>query len=229
MYTAPLDSCSPASINDQDDMDASLACVWPALRDGHDLQQYDGVLVACYSAHPLVHTIAAHCPQLAVTGILEASIVATLPLLRSPSSSSSAGGAWGIVTTGSFWEAHLTDAVQRFLTGQAGQNTAIPRGHFCGVFTTGLNASDFHGGGVPPHTVTQKLKDATRTLLRTRDVDCVVMGCAGMAGLEDIIRSTAVDEYGGLRARRVYVIDGVRAGIGVLEHMVQNRRMFLPE
>lgn len=182
--------------------------------------QHDGVLVACYSSHPLVSRLAAVYPQLAVTGIFEASISAVLPLLYPQPPTS---GRWGIVTTGTFWEDHLEAAVQLFLDQQQPRNNT-----FRGVFTTGFNAADFHDGGVAPENVTEKLKDATMWLLASGGVDCVVMGCAGMAGLEGIIRETIVAEYGEERARKVYVVDSVRAGVSVLEGMVRNRRMFLP-
>lgn len=229
MYTAPPNSGSPASINDAADIQASTQAVTAHLRNHPILDgQYQGVLVACYSSHPLVDTITAQYPDLLVTGIFEASIAATLPLLRRASrrGGGGGGGGWGIVTTGQYWEAHLTSAVQTFL-GQS-EGAASANQWFRGVFTTGLNASDFHGDGVSPATIRQKLAEATRRLLRTGGVGCVIMGCAGMAGLEEIIREACVDEYGEESARRVYVIDAVRAGVGVLEGMVRNASMFLP-
>lgn len=219
-YTAPHDSGSPASINDADDIRASTHAVWDDLRARDTLRDYDGVLVACYSAHPLVGKIATDYPNIAVTGIFEASIVAALPLLRR---TPGGGGGWGIVTTGRFWEDHLTHAVEAFLGQRKGDDNAW----FQGVFTTGLNASDFHGG-VSPETLRDRLTGATRRLLKKSNVNCVIMGCAGMAGLEEIIRSAVGDEYGGKSVADVYVIDGVRAGVGVLEQMIRSRRMFLP-
>lgn len=95
------------------------------------------------------------------------------------------------------------------------------------MFSTGLDASDFHGGKITPEMVRMKLVEATRSLLRRGSVDVVVMGCAGMAGLEAIIRGVLQDEYGDKRAEEVYIVDGVRAGVGVLEQMVKHGRMFL--
>lgn len=224
MYNAPPDSSSPKSINNQQDIDASTAAVRAHLLTPTPsfLQPYHAVLVACYSAHPLVQLIATACPDLAVTGIFEASIAATLPLLQQPHSPG-----WGIVTTGAFWDAHLTAAVHGFLgcTAPDSSNAA-----FRGVFTTGLDAGDFHGpAAVGPGEVERRLRDAARALLRAGGggVGCVVMGCASMAGLEGIIRAVAVEEYGAERAAGVFVVDGVRAGVGVSEGMVRNRRMFL--
>lgn len=230
MHTAPPNSGTPSSINDDNDIQTSTKAVWSYLSKSDVLQQNDGVLIACYSSHPLVGILAAQNPDLQVTGIFEASIAATLPLLRrkpgAASGGGGGGGGWGIVTTGQYWESHLTSAVKQFL-GQS-EDAASNNKWFRGVFTTGLNAGDFHGPGVSPATIRDKLSDATRRLLRTGGVDCVVMGCAGMAGLEQIIREACVEEYGEEGAKSVYIVDPVRAGVGVLEGMVRNRKMFLP-
>lgn len=223
MYTAPPNSDNCPSINDDADIQASTKAVWAHVSKNQILNQYNGVLVACYSSHTLVDTIATEHRDILVTGIFEASITATLPLLRR---SNGGGGGWGIVTTGQYWESHLTSAVKEFL-GQS-EDAASANKWFRGVFTTGLNAGDFHGAGISPATIHAKLADATRRLLRTGGVDCVIMGCAGMAGLDEIIRQACMDEYGEEDARGVYIIDPVRAGVGVLEGMVRNRRMFSP-
>lgn len=186
---------------------------------------YDGILVACYSKHTLVTALDGGLPsQVAVTGIFEASVVAALPLV-SPTMSQ-----WGIVTTGLYWVDHLTSAVKDFL----GQSYGHPNSNFSGVFSTGLTAADLHshdaegeGGVIAPEVVRAKMKEATLALLRTGRVECVVMGCAGMAGLEDVIRSAIKEEYDPDSADRVHIIDGVRAGVGLLEQMVRNKRMFL--
>ncbi|KAG7289976.1 hypothetical protein NEMBOFW57_006355 [Staphylotrichum longicolle] len=157
-YTAP--SASPASINDGEDVLTSARVVESDLAGTGLLKQYDAVIVACFSVHPLVGMLAekeGEFGRLAVTGIFE--------------------------------------------------------------------ASDFHGG-VDPETVRQKLRDATTRLLEKGDVECVVMGCAGMAGLEEIIRSVAVEKYGPSKANQLLVIDGVRAGLGLLEQMMRTKRAF---
>ncbi|KAK4200916.1 Asp/Glu/Hydantoin racemase-domain-containing protein, partial [Triangularia verruculosa] len=208
-YTAP--PASPASINDGDDVQQSADVVLRNLQETNILTEYDAVLVACYSVHPLVHLIQENWPHVVVTGIFEASIVTSLSLLPYQEN-------WGIVTTGKFWEKHLSDGVHTFV-GSEHNNS-----RFAGVETTGLNAGDFHGG-VDPDVVRQKLCEATKRLL-DRGAQAVVMGCAGMAGLEDIIRSVATEERGAEAGRKLFVIDGVKAGMGLLEQMVRNKRMF---
>lgn len=152
---------------------------------------------------------------LSITGIFEASI-STAQLLLRPHSNEK----WGIVTTGKFWEDHLTAGVKSFL----GQEQNTTNRNFAGVFSTGLNAGDFHE--VPEEQVTARLQDATRRLFQSGNVKCVVMGCAGMAGLERVIRSTATEMLGEEAAKGVYVVDGVKAGILQIEQMVQSKRIF---
>ncbi|KAK8071435.1 hypothetical protein PG997_011638 [Apiospora hydei] len=61
-YTAP--AASPASINNGEDIDASFKTVWDTfLKDGSEPPAYDGILVACFSVHPLVSSIERHFPK----------------------------------------------------------------------------------------------------------------------------------------------------------------------
>lgn len=217
MYTAPPDS--PASINNDQDIKASEEVVMKGLRETGILKDHDGALVACYSVHTLVdHIATSENHRFPVTGIFEASILTTLPLLQREDNGATG---WGIVTTGKFWEAHLTAGLKNFLGQPAEHDNSL----FLGVHSTGLDAGDFHGD-VPPEAIHRRLQEATKRLLHRGPVHCVVMGCAGMAGLEDIIRSIIREEYPPGLAERVYIVDGVRAGIGALEQMVKNRRMF---
>lgn len=160
--------------------------------------KWDAILVACFSVHSLVPQLSAHF-QGPVTGIFEASILTALSLIKP-------GEKWGIVTTGNFWEKHLSDGVDEYLGVKSGNHSK-----FAGVFTSGLTAGEFHT--VSPDQVEKKLSLATKQLLQSGNVSCVVMGCGGMAGLEDMIRSTAVVVYGEKRANELFIVDGVRAGI----------------
>ncbi|KAI8965230.1 Asp/Glu/hydantoin racemase [Daldinia sp. FL1419] len=217
-YTGPKGA--PASINDGKDLQESTEAVLEDLETSYpNGMDYDGIVVACYSVHPLVPAMQrdrTRYPK-AVTGIFEASILAALSVLAY-------GEAWGIVTTGKFWEEHLATGVEGFLgAGTRSPDAKDPR--FAGVESTGLNASDFHHG-VDPAIVRRKLKEATKRLLSKGRVRCVIMGCAGMAGLEDIIREAASEENGEEFARsELHVVDGVRAAIMHLEHTIRYHRL----
>lgn len=173
------------------------------------------MLVACFSVHTLVPKLGQN-KDLAVTGIFEASILTSLSILGDADSDEK----WGIVTTGKFWEEHLSHGVNHFI----GQSKGDANSKFAGTFSTGLNAGDFHT--VPKEEVKAKLKAATKKLLAAGSVKCVTMGCGGMAGLEEIIRETAVEVYGEKKAAGVYIIDGVKAGVLQLEQTIRSRRAF---
>lgn len=228
-YTAST-SAAPVSINNGTDIDASARAVLSSLDSDQNFRRaaggdVDAVLVACYSVHPLVSLLMKRFPSIPVTGIFEASILTALSLL---SNSSSPSEKYGIVTTGPFWETHLSTGVSALLHGryhcQNGGNNNENDGKFAGVFTTGLDASSFHSA--PASEIRSRLREATSKLLASGDVRCVLMGCAGMAGLEDLIRETTIEQYGVERGNQVYVIDGVKAGIGLLLHMIESRRLF---
>lgn len=210
-YTAP--ASSPASINDGTDIAASTEAV---LTNIHSVQDsYDGILVACFSVHPLVQKLqAARKTPGSVTGIFESSIVTAMTLLEE-------GQKWGVVTTGKFWEQHLSDGVKHFIGAKETDNNT----KFAGVESTGLNAGDFHHG-VSPEVVREKLKAATKRLLAKGDVTVIVMGCAGMAGLEENIRSAAAEEKGEAFAyEQLHVVDGVRAGIMLVDTAIKHQRL----
>lgn len=180
-----------------------------------NINDFDAILVACFSVHTLVSTLSSM-TSAAVTGIFEASILTSLSLIAPPGGNE----LWGIVTTGAFWERHLNDGVNAFL----GQGSGQKNERFAGTFSSGLTAGDFHT--VSPEQVQEKLKDATVRLLKSANVRCVVMGCGGMAGLENIIRDAAVEVYGADRGSHLYIIDGVRAGLVQLHQIVTSRREF---
>ncbi|KAG7139996.1 hypothetical protein HYQ45_003079 [Verticillium longisporum] len=219
-YTAPPES--PPSIDNGEHIESSTEIVLKDLAHSGELEKYDGVLVACYSVHTLVDRLSRqYGDRLAVTGIFEASILTATALLPqtivgAPPSQ------WGIVTTGSFWEKHLADGV----TGYLGQIGGGGNTKFKGVVSSGLTAGDFHH--VSPEEVKAKLEEATRKLLGDGGVSCIAMGCGGMAGLEDIIRSTAVAQYGKEKGGNIYVVDGIKAGIMQLEQTIKSRRLFQP-
>lgn len=142
-----------------------------------------------------------------ITGIFEASVLASLAI-----TGSTPGQAFGIVSTGKVWEAALLQAVQEMFG--VGDST-----RFAGCRTTGLNASELHD--LPADEVRAKMKEATIRLLQDgkksgTEVRAICLGCAGMVGLEEAVRDACVQELGDEASKSVSIVDGVKAGIGVL-------------
>ncbi|EIN07086.1 hypothetical protein PUNSTDRAFT_104576 [Punctularia strigosozonata HHB-11173 SS5] len=198
-FTAPS---GPRSIDNASDATLSMERCLPALLPM--LQRQDAFLVACYSEHPLVRELQnrTHRP---VVGILEASIAAALQTIRP-------GECFGIVSTGAVWQELLTIAVHNFLGGDSQK--------FAGVETTGLSAVELHDA--PADLVKCRMQDAVKRLLRGRNavVGTICLGCAGMAGLDHIVREACVQELGD-EGRNIRIIDGVKAGIGSLQTLLR--------
>lgn len=176
------------------------------------LSQHDGFLVACYSKHPLVPILkeqkAIKDGLKAVTGIFEASVSTSLQLIHPDER-------FGIVSTGKVWEKILSEAVVDFLgTGSDASK------RFAGVETTGLNATDLHDA--PPEEVRKRMKEAVKRLLKKGKVGAICLGCAGMAGMDEMVREACVEELGGEDGNRVRIIDGVVAGVAWLEGAVRS-------
>lgn len=205
---------APASINNDEDIRLAEEVIVSTLqvpKNRDHIMEYDGILYACFSVGKTssMLTSAYNRPSI---GIFEASVLTALSLVEH-------GEKWGIVTTGKFWEHHLTEGVYQFL----GQ-TEGPNDKFQGVFTSGLDAGDFHK--LPKEEVNTKLSDACKRLFQSGNVSVAVMGCAGMVGLEPIIRQAAVDVYGAEKGNAVFIVDAVQAGVGQLYEKVMARRKF---
>jgi Asp/Glu/hydantoin racemase len=143
-----------------------------------------------------------------VTGIFEASVGTALNIIAPDEK-------FGIVSTGKVWEEILSEAVVDFLgTGSDASK------RFAGVETTGLNATDLHDA--PPEVVEKKMKDATKRLLRKRSVGAICLGCAGMSGMDKMVREACVEELGEEEGKRVRIVDGVQAGVAWLEGAVRS-------
>lgn len=154
--------------------------------------------------------------------IFEASVSVALQLLAG------SGKRFGIVSTGEQWEGILTEAIHAE-AGSSGAAAALGREMagrvFAGVECVGMSAGELHpadddradGSADGAGGVKHKVMAATGRLLERGDIGVVVLGCAGMAGMEDWVREE-VDRRG---IRDVKVVDGVKAGVGVLQGMMR--------
>ena len=112
---------------------------------------------------------------------------------------------FGIVSTGDGWREVLGVAVGELLGRDGGEC-------FGGVETVGVDAGGLHGDGMEVD-VEGRVRGAVGRLLRNGGVGVVVLGCAGMVGMEGWVRGEA--------GEGVRVVDGVRAGVGVLQGLVR--------
>lgn len=123
------------------------------------------------------------------------------------------GEKFGIVTTGDAWKELLERAVREDVLGRE-----VSERVFGGVECCGVDAGGLHGG----EGVERRIKDASRILIgeregrkgdKERSVGVVILGCAGMAGMESWVKEVV--------GEGVRVVDGVRAGVGILQGLVR--------
>ena len=113
---------------------------------------------------------------------------------------------FGIVSTGKIWEKLLTGAVNEML-GSSGSGSR----RFAGVETTGLNATELHDA--PQDEVRMRIQEATKRLIGRGNVKVVILGCAGMAGMDEWVREEVQSD--------VKIVDGVKAAVGALQGLIR--------
>ncbi|GAA5976706.1 hypothetical protein JCM10908_005602 [Rhodotorula pacifica] len=197
-YTAPAHA--PTGISNFVTGIQTAASCFEALREEGAFETYDGFLVCCFSDHPLQHMIREHLGPTSsrvCIGMFEAGVSKALMLSR----------VFGVLSTGFGPKPLLTKGVTSFL-GAAGSNK------WAGGVTSGIKIEELRD---------PSLGDKVDTLMRETAVkvaklgaDCIILGCAGMAGMEPLVREAVRDA--GLPDVRV--IDAAKAGLVMLAGLV---------
>jgi allantoin racemase len=152
----------------------TLDCVMQRVSD------YDGVVVACYGPHPAIEGIReATCVP--TMGIMEASVLYALPL----------GWRFSIVTTSPRWKPLLEEGIKLL-----GVETRC-----ASVRSSGLAVLDLDR--LPSDQVCARLADEARLAVEVDGAEVILLGCAGMAGLQQAVASVV----------GVPVVDAVWAGV----------------
>ncbi|CAF3330944.1 unnamed protein product [Rotaria sp. Silwood2] len=156
------------------------------------LEQYDGFLVACFSEHPLVEMLREHTNK-PVVGIMEASLVhATFLGLR-----------FGILTTNREWEPLLAKSIHH-----------LALDHRCGgIKATNISPASLEDAG--QDIVNAAMSGAVKELVEQNGCDVIVLGCAGMSGLESTVQQAVM-----CIGSKVAVVDAVVAGYEILLGLV---------
>lgn len=160
--------------------------------------QYDGIVVACFSQHPLIPMLRERYKYKQIIGVLEASISAAL---LSPSKK------FGFVTTSTHWIDEFQNAVSAAI-GATGSERY-----------TGTTCSDFEVVELrtaKESTVNAKLIKCAQTLVE-RGARTIILGCAGMAGKAEYVKHQLRE----LNSQRVDVIDGVDVAVDQMKMLVK--------
>ncbi|HEY0581143.1 MAG TPA: aspartate/glutamate racemase family protein [Chloroflexota bacterium] len=141
---------------------------------------YDGIVVACYGPHPAIDGIR-EATDLPTLGIMEASVLYALPL----------GSKFSIVTTSPRWQPLLEEGVA--LLGLESRCASVR--------SSGLAVLDLDR--LPRAEVCARLAAEAKAAVEDDGAEVVVLGCAGMAGLQESVAAAAT----------VPVVDPVWAGV----------------
>ena len=178
LFTGPPDA--PAQIDGEEASRESAAKCLPLLcqRATPSSRKYfdtfDGVLVACFSDHPLVHDLVRESEHVTpVAGIFHASITVCLARPAAP---------FSIITSNDEWVELLDSAAARMLGSTPPfANSPAP---FKGTIASSLPVLDLHN---PRNlrAIARRIYDQNVLRLRTHTV---ILGCAGFSGLEAPLR-----------------------------------------
>ncbi len=178
----------PASI--EGCFDEVVSAYWALDKVMRVAQDYDGFIVACFSAHPVIGALREALTQ-PTMGIMEASILHALPL----------GSRFSIVTTSPRWQPLLEEGVR--LLGVESRCASVR--------SSGLAVLDLDA--LPQDAVLQRLCAEAQAAVEEDGAEVICLGCAGMADLEEAIReSTGVPVIDGVRAAVVLVQSLVSTG-----------------
>lgn len=150
---------------------------------------------AAVSDHPLTHMLREATSKPAI-GILEASIVQSLLC----------GQRFGIVSTGAGYNYSRNREVNTFLGGSSDK--------FAGMVMSGLGVVELREG---ERTHVERMMKKSSAELAALGTDVIILGCAGMAGMEGLVESGVKE--GGFKVVRV--VDGNKAGVEMLAALVR--------
>ncbi len=191
-YTAPYPA--PTAIESVTDAIMSTEAVLRdlakyAASNGETVQNFDGMIVACYSKHPLIEALR-ESYDVPIIGIMEASIYIARML----------GGRFGIVATTARSKILQDDYIQVY-----------------GMEHFYVGSESTHLGVLELETrsreeVGKRVQQASRILV-AKGADTILLGCAGMTELVRAAKDAVRDEDG---RRTVNVVEGVEAGVQMM-------------
>jgi allantoin racemase len=168
----------PASIEGR--FDEIVSAYWTLDSVMQVIDHYDGVVVACFGPHPAIEGIR-EASDVPTMGIMEGSILYALPL----------GSRFSIVTTSPRWVPLLEEGVAMLGV----------QSRCASVRSSGLAVLDLDR---LPHTeVCDRLAAEALRAVEEDEAEVILLGCAGMAGLQESVAAAA----------GVPVVDAVSAGV----------------
>jgi Asp/Glu/hydantoin racemase len=197
-YTAPYPA--PTAIESTTDAIMSTEAVLRdlakhAASNGETVQNFDGMIVACFTKHPLIDALR-ESYDVPVIGIMEASIYVARML----------GGRFGIISTAARSKIQQDDAVAAYGLLH----------HYAGSESTHLGVLELETRS--REEVAKRIMHAARALA-VKGADTILLGCAGMSdtSMMRAAKDAVRDEDG---RRTINVVDGVEAGLMMMTSLV---------
>lgn len=195
-YTGP--ASAPKEINGTQTSIESEQVVLPDLLDKNVIEKYDGFLICCYSDHHLIHSLGKHTKK-PILGIMQATLLYSLlnPSLHK----------LFILTSVSEWEPLLDQAIIDFI----GTSQEFPTKKF--QKTKALNVSVLDLSNEEEFAkIKNKVDHFVNVEYANDHIDCILLGCAGMAGLDSKL-SQAFPQ--------IQFIDSVKVGVEFLTSIIR--------
>ena len=180
---------------------------------------YKAILVCCFSHHPLVKMLENFFSKNKINSIKVMHLLQS-GLLASLAFSAPAGNSIGIITTGKEMVKDIDDGIASFFGSSAKSND-----RYAGCIATGLGVLQLRDPSqqeIVENTIRQHSAE-----LAKRGVGAIMLGCAGMAGMEHIVRKGLADHLGE-QANQIAIIDTAKAGLLLLTAQIRMNREFLP-
>lgn len=154
-------SHAPPSINDPPTSIASAQANFEALLHSDVLSVKSGVLVCCFSAHPLVPMIRHQWPSLPCMHILDAAVNHAM---------SCGAATFGVLTTGRAMVGDIDGGVQAYFGGVSMR--------YKGCVATGLGVLELGDPGMRRH-VEARIRQESARLALDLGAEAIILGCAG--------------------------------------------------
>lgn len=194
-YTAPPEA--PKEINGNETSILSEKVVLPDLLEKGTIDKHDGFLVCCYSDHPLIHSLGKHTHK-PILGIMQATL---LYALLTPSVSR-----LFILTSVNEWEPLLDKAITDFVGASEFPTKKFQK-------TKGLDVSVLSLSDPEEYSkISTRVKDILNKEYAHDNINCVLLGCAGMAGLDEKLNESFPE---------VQFIDSVKVGVEFLTGLIR--------
>lgn len=196
-YTAPPEA--PKEISGTETSISSAVICLPDLLQLQSSNNYDGFLVGCYSNHPLIESLAKNTKK-PTLGIMQATLLYSI---LNPSISK-----LFILTSYTEWEPLLDALVCDIVGNSPGQ---FPSQKF--QKSKGLNVSVL---SLADPTEFAKIENRVTDILngeyKNDNIDCILLGCAGMAGLDTKLAASFP---------HIQFIDCLKVGVELLTSLVR--------